>query len=250
MRRIIFIICLAAPPLAVAAGWLWGWWWEVLLFLPPAGLCLWATLAPRCNWWGPVLNSFSTRHREVLLTFDDSPDPEETPRVLDLLDASHAKGLFFVSGFRARRHGDLVREIVARGHALGVNPMAYEPGSFWRLPPRQLRAEVAASVITLKALLPDYPLRWFRAPGGRCNPWLHPLLASHHLELMGCSACDDGLRLHDFDQTVIRLRHDIGQGGLVCLHHGQTDRAGDRTLAPLVEELLLWLRGQGYKLGE
>ena len=250
MRRIVLTTCLIAPPLAVAAGWLWGGLWELLLLAPPLGLYLWATLNPRCNWWGPVLDSFPTRHREVLLTFDDGPDPEETPQVLDLLEATQAKGLFFISGLRAQRHPDLVREIVTRGHAIGVNPMSYDPASFWRLPPGRLRSEVAASLITVKALLPDYHLRWFRAPGGRRNHWLQPLLAAHGLEWMGCSARDDGLRLRDFDETVIRLRHDIDQGGLVCLCHGQTDKAGDRTLAPLVEELLLWLRGQGYKLGE
>ena len=250
MRRTVLVSCLIAPPLAVAVGWLCGALWALLALLPPLGLYLWAALNPHCVWWGPVMDSFTTRHREVLLTFDNGPDPEDTPRVLDLMDACRAKGLFFISGLRAQRHPELVREIVARGHAVGVNPMSYDPASFCRLGPRSLSEEVAASVVTLKALLPDYPLRWFRAPGGRRNHWLHPLLAAQGVELMGCSACDDGLRLVDFDETVIRLRRDIHQGGLVCLHQGQTDRAGDHTLAPLVEELLLWLRGQGYKLGE
>ncbi len=251
MRRFILIACLAAPLLAAVLGWWRMGAWAALLLLPPLGLYLWATLHPLSQWWGPVLNTFSTRHREVLLTFDHSPHPEETPRVLDLLDEHQAKGLFFIAGSLACAHPELVREIAARGHGIGVQPMNDgEAASFWRLMPAMQEREITASLTALRRILPGYELRWFRLPGGRRNHWADPLVASEGLTLMGWSACDDGLRLKDFDQTVIRLRRDIGLGGLVCLHHGQTDRAGEPTLVPLVEELLMWLRGQGYKLGE
>ncbi|MDB6076157.1 MAG: acetyl xylan esterase [Verrucomicrobiaceae bacterium] len=251
MRRAILISCLLAPPLAVAAGWLWMGAWALLLLVPPVGLYLWATLNRRCQWWGPVLNSFPTRHREVLLTFDDGPDPIETQLVLDRLDAEQAKGLFFITGARACEHPELVQEIVARGHGIGLHAMNYDPATFWRLPPAALELEVTHCVTALRRILPEgYELRWFRAPGGRRNHWLDSIVAHEGLTLMGCSARDDGKKLLDFDATVIRLRRDIDSGGLVCLHHGQTDSTGERTLIPLVEELLFWLRGQGYKLGE
>lgn len=250
MRRIILITCLVAPLLALIVGVLWAGIWALLLLLPPLGLYLWATLNRHCEWWGPVLDSFPTRHREVLLTFDDSPDPEETPRVLDLLDEQQAKGLFFITGSRACQHPELVQEIVARGHGIGVHPMNYDPAQFWRLAPKALEQEIHSSLTALRRIMPGHELRWFRAPGGQRNHWLDPMALSEGLTLMGCSARDDGKKLNDFDSTVIRLRRDIDLGGLVCLHHGQTDKAGERTLIPLVEELLLWLRGQGYKLGE
>ena len=250
MRRPILVACLAAIPLALALGLLWAGPWAALILIPPAGLYLWATLNPQCEWWGPVMHSFPTRHREVLLTFDDAPYPDETRQVLDLLDADQAKGLFFITGERACQDSDLVKEIVERGHAIGVQPMRYDPGSFWRLSRSALEQEIGSTVSALKSLLPEHELRWFRAPGLRRNHWLHGVLEREGLTLMGCSASDDGLRLQDFDETVIRLRRDIDQGALVCLHHGQKDKAGEATLVPLVQELLLWLRGQGYKLGE
>ena len=250
MRRVILIASVAAPLLAAGLGWLWAGAWAALLLLPPAGLYLWATLHPACDWWGPVLNHFPTRHREVLLTFDDGPDPEETPQVLALLDAEQAKGLFFLTGERAALHPELVKEIIAGGHAIGVQPRTYDPAHFWRLPFTALERDIGWTVSLLKTMLPGHELRWFRAPGGWRNHCLQGVLESEGLTLMGCSAQDDGKRLKDFDATVIRLRRDIGLGGLVLLHHGQTDRAGEPTLVPLVEELLLWLRGQGYKLGE
>lgn len=55
----------------------------------------------------------------VALTFDDGPDPESTPAVLDILAAHGAPATFFLVGKRVRRHPELVRRIVAEGHAVG-----------------------------------------------------------------------------------------------------------------------------------
>ena len=50
------------------------------------------------------------------LTLDDGPDPEVTPRVLDVLDQHRTRATFFASPQRAQAHPALLREIVARGH--------------------------------------------------------------------------------------------------------------------------------------
>src|SRR5512134_2662155 len=55
---------------------------------------------------------------EVCITFDDGPDPEVTPRVLDLLDREGAKATFFCVGEKAAAFPDIVREIVRRGHGV------------------------------------------------------------------------------------------------------------------------------------
>jgi len=57
--------------------------------------------------------------QEIALTFDDGPDPESTPRVLDVLAAHDAVATFFCVGQRARRHPELVQRIVAEGHTVG-----------------------------------------------------------------------------------------------------------------------------------
>jgi len=63
---------------------------------------------------------------EVLFTFDDGPNLERTPKVLDTLDKHHVKAVFFVLGMHlqgdsptAEKSRALLREIVARGHAVG-----------------------------------------------------------------------------------------------------------------------------------
>lgn len=55
---------------------------------------------------------------EIVFTFDDGPNPETTPRILDTLDTYCIKATFFLIGIYAERHPDLVAEIVRRGHTL------------------------------------------------------------------------------------------------------------------------------------
>lgn len=55
---------------------------------------------------------------ERLLTFDDGPHPETTPRILDMLDAKGEKGIFFLVGEHAERYPELMTEIRQRGHTV------------------------------------------------------------------------------------------------------------------------------------
>jgi peptidoglycan/xylan/chitin deacetylase (PgdA/CDA1 family) len=57
----------------------------------------------------------------VALTFDDGPDPDATPAVLDALDAAGAKATFFMVGEQAVEHRALAREVAERGHEVGLH---------------------------------------------------------------------------------------------------------------------------------
>ena len=57
--------------------------------------------------------------REIALTFDDGPDPDTTPKLLDLLERNGIAATFFVVGEKAQRCREIVQQIVAAGHELG-----------------------------------------------------------------------------------------------------------------------------------
>ncbi len=248
MRRLIFWSTVIAACVGAGLSFWAGPWWLLLLLVPVLGW-LWASLRPGCAWWGPVMKEFPTRRREALLTFDLAPHEAETLPVLELLDAGRATALFFVTGAQAMRYPELLKAIVAKGHALGLHGMSFQPGHFWWWSRGHLRSEVETALRVLKQIVPEYQVQWFRAPGGRCNPWLHPLLREHGLQLVTWSASDGHPRRRDFDRTVIAMRRDIHQGAIIALHHGLCDQHGQPVVCDLVQELLLWLRGQGYRFG-
>jgi peptidoglycan/xylan/chitin deacetylase (PgdA/CDA1 family) len=88
--------------------------WQILSWTQPS----WAfpiveSLTPNVVW------RVKTDRPLVALSFDDGPDAEHTPQVLDILAAHHAKATFFLIGERAARHPALVRRIRDSGHEVG-----------------------------------------------------------------------------------------------------------------------------------
>lgn len=57
--------------------------------------------------------------RNLYLTFDDGPNPEYTPPLLDFLDEHDAKASFFLIGEQIERHPAIAKRIAEAGHALG-----------------------------------------------------------------------------------------------------------------------------------
>jgi peptidoglycan-N-acetylglucosamine deacetylase len=102
----------------------------------------------------------------VALTFDDGPDPEYTPRVLDALAAAEAHATFFMIGRQVDAAPDVARAVAAAGHDLGNH--TYGHRHLWRLSPRASVQEVdrgAAAVADATGTAP----RYFRPPWGTFN---------------------------------------------------------------------------------
>ena len=66
-----------------------------------------------------VVTRLPANGRRLFLTFDDGPDPEHTPQVLDILRRHGATASFFLVGELVDHHPGVVRRIVAEGHRIG-----------------------------------------------------------------------------------------------------------------------------------
>ncbi|MEA2399978.1 MAG: peptidoglycan-N-acetylglucosamine deacetylase [Thermoleophilaceae bacterium] len=73
----------------------------------------------------PALERLDPPGASIALTFDDGPDPDATPAVLDALGAAGAPATFFLVGEQVEAHPELAREIVARGHAVGLHSQSH-----------------------------------------------------------------------------------------------------------------------------
>ena len=68
--------------------------------------------------------------RAVALTFDDGPDPDQTPRILDALRDAGVVATFFVVGSKVERHPEVIRRIVEEGHVVGNHSFTHpRPGA-------------------------------------------------------------------------------------------------------------------------
>ncbi len=232
----------AAAVVAARPGW---WPWVVAGLVADHSLLVAAGLLPRCALLGPNLRRLPSTARQVALTFDDGPDPEITPRVLELLEAAGARATFFVVGKRAEEHPELVREVVGRGHRLG-NHTHRHPAAFAFLPPTALRAEIRRAQTTL-AELGGEPPGWFRAPAGIRSPWLEPVLASLGLRLVSWTRRGFDTVSGDPDRVAGRLLAGLAAGDVLLLHDGGGARTpgGDPVVLPVLERVLAELDRRG-----
>jgi len=72
-----------------------------------------------------------TTEKILLLTFDDGPDPESTPRIIETLDRHDIKAIFFCCGKAAERYPDLIRLIKSNGHKVGNHGYSHTDG--WKV---------------------------------------------------------------------------------------------------------------------
>lgn len=129
-----------------------------------------------------LLNGAPTK-REVALTFDDAPDAEFTPKVLDVLKKEKVKATFFVVGNRVKAHPEIAKRIVQEGHIIGNH--TYSHANLPKLTDREFRDQIVKtdklikplSGYTPKIVRPPYgnvsedQIRWLASKGKKIVNW-------------------------------------------------------------------------------
>jgi len=180
-------------------------------------ICFTAPLLPEISFFLPVHSRGKTNQAFVALSFDDGPDPNTTPLLLDLLDAYQVKATFFVTGENIERYAHLIMAILERGHDIGNHSRNHDNFLMFRSTSR-LSEEIDA-VQTLLQGFGIVPLA-FRPPVGATNPKLPLVLQRHGLYCVNfsCRAHDRGNRsVRGMAQKILRkvrpddiiLLHDI-----------------------------------------
>jgi len=215
---------LAAAAVTLARPRLWPWTLGAVvldhLLITAAGL--W----PRSDWLGPNwthLPAQSAERGDIAITIDDGPDPEVTPRVLEVLAAFDARASFFCVGERVSRHPDIAREIVRRGHSVENHSQRHRH-SFSLLGPKGMAAEIEEAQQSIARVTGQSP-RFFRAPAGLRNPFLEPILKRLKLQLASWTRRGFDTVNADSEDVYRRLERSLAGGDILLLHDGHAARA-------------------------
>ena len=202
------------------------WPWAAGAMLGSHALNLAFTLSPATAAFGPVIVTLppaSAGRGEIALTFDDGPDPEVTPRVLDVLDAAGAHATFFCVGARARAHPQWVREIAARGHAVENHAYGHALAfGFYGI--GRIARDVGAAQHILTDITGVAP-RYFRAPFGIRTPLTEPALARLGLDCVAWSIRSFDSVDSNPSRVAARVTRRLTPGSIVLLHDGAEVRA-------------------------
>jgi peptidoglycan/xylan/chitin deacetylase (PgdA/CDA1 family) len=196
---------------------------------------------PRSRILGDNLSKLPRRSRakrQVALTFDDGPDPDVTPIVLDLLDRYAAKATFFCIGQRVAAYPELVRDIIRRGHSV-ENHSYRHPYAFACYPLSALKREIEETQREIYAITGSRPT-FFRAPMGLRSPLLDFFMAQSSLRYVSWTR--RGLDCFSRDPAAVlqRLIRGLAAGDVLLLHDGSCARMddGDPVLLAVLPSLL------------
>ena len=247
IRMSMLLHAAAAASLIVVPG---SWPWAVGAVLANHLLLTLAVFWPR----GRILGANLTRlpaaavaRREICLTFDDGPDPEVTPQVLDLLDRHQAKATFFCVGEKVAAHPGIVRDIERRGHGI-ENHSARHSAAFALYGPLRLKRELEAAQGTIARIAGRAP-RYFRAPMGLRSPLLDPVLARCGLRYVSWTRRGFDMLHRDPESVLRRLSRSLAAGDILLMHDSARAPARDGTPVALavLPELLNRMNAQGLK---
>jgi peptidoglycan/xylan/chitin deacetylase (PgdA/CDA1 family) len=103
----------------------------------------------------------------VVLTLDDGPDEDATPVVLDALEATRSRATFFVLASQLERHAELAREIIRRGHEIGLH--GYQHDRHDRISDEDSRHDLIRGFAAVQDAT-GVSCRWYRPPYGKMSP--------------------------------------------------------------------------------
>ncbi|WP_084224297.1 bifunctional polysaccharide deacetylase/glycosyltransferase family 2 protein [Kitasatospora cheerisanensis] len=193
--------------------------------------------------------SYRIPDKTVVLSFDDGPSPEWTPKVLEVLKAHDIRADFFVTGAMTTRNPELIRQVVAGGHEIGLHTFTHPDLAFqsharisWELAQTQLALAGVAGVHS-SLFRPPYS-----SDASAMDDWNYPVIkyvgAHGYLTAFIDKDTDDWKRPGVEEIVKAAMPSKPGAGELILLHDAGGDRA--ETVAAL-EQIIVKLQAEGYR---
>ncbi len=209
-----------------------------------------ASILPRCGWLGPNVRRVPAARAGgelMALTFDDGPDPDVTPAVLELLENGGARATFFCVGNRAEAHRDLIAAIRAGGHEVENHTYSH-PNDFALRGPRAMALEVERGQQAIESSGGGRPVL-FRAPAGMKNPWLGTVLDRAGLSLVSWTRRGFDTVTGEGKRVAARLVRRLGAGDILLLHDGSgaLDANGRPVVLDALPRVLDRMQSQGLR---
>jgi len=175
--------------------------------------------------------------KEISLTFDDGPDPENTEFILDILREKEVKATFFLLGKKVAKYPELVKKIYQEGHQIGNHSWTHR--NFQYLDDFQiLKEEIFPASELIAELTGTYPVI-LRPPYGIINNKTIELLSDKQWKIVMWSIDPYDWRF-EAEEIIRRTKRYSHPGGIILLHC-----TGENTVEalPVIIDFLL---AEGY----
>lgn len=178
--------------------------------------------------------------RQIALTFDDGPDGQMTPQILDVLQAHQIQAAFFCIGRKMENHPDLLRRMIADGHLIGNHSYSHSY-LFDLFPYRKVLDELEQTNHSLE-IITGKKTRFFRPPYGVTNPAIAKAVKQTNQKVIGWNLRSLDTTIKDPEKLMKRIIKKIKPGSIILLHDTQ------KALPEILKHLLEYLDKQDYKV--
>lgn len=183
--------------------------------------------------------------RAVALTFDDAPDAEFTPQVLDALKKAGVKATFFVVGNRVEAHPDVMRRIVWEGHAIGNH--SYNHANLPKLSDKNFRDQVERTDHIIQRYTNEIP-RIFRPPYGNISEDQIKWLASQGKKVVNWNVDSLDWKGLSAEQVRTNVLSNVQPGAIILQHSGGGKNEDLSGTVEAIPSIVKKLKGDKVKL--
>ncbi len=189
------------------------------------------------NW------KWNTSNKKVLFTFDDGPITENTIKILDELETSKVKTIFFCVGNNIIKNPELVNEILDRGHEIGNHTMNH------KLITNLSAQEFSFELDTFNQLMKErfnYSVKYFRPPHGRFDLITSKKLKERNLINVMWSLLTRDYK-NDFNLVKFAVDNYLKKNSIIVLHDSLKSK---NIILDSIKYTLERVNKNGFEIGE
>lgn len=191
-----------------------------------------------------VLRKGAADKKWIALTFDDGPNPEYTPKLLDILKKYDVPATFFLVGNFAALNPQLVKRMQKEGHAVGCH--SYFHHHAWAMPPFTSYLDMVQTYRIIKKILGQAP-KWYRPPWGTFN-----LLSLFWAKKLGLYPAYWSIEAQDWEakttveHIVDTVLSKAEPGSIVVLHDNRGAKGAPEKTLKALPQIIQSLQRRGY----
>jgi cellulose synthase/poly-beta-1,6-N-acetylglucosamine synthase-like glycosyltransferase/peptidoglycan/xylan/chitin deacetylase (PgdA/CDA1 family) len=199
------------------------------------------------------IDQLGAANKKIVISFDDGPDPQWTPKMLDILKQKNVPAVFFVIGNMANQRPDILQREYAEGHEIGNHTFTHP--RFDDIPQSELRWQLnltqrlIESTLGVKSILFRPPYGIDHQPEYAEEVSQLPLAQEMGYLIVGQRIDPDDWSLRDgkpipAKEIVDSVLRQADRGNIILLHDGGGDRSQTLTALPKIIDAL---RARGYQ---
>ncbi len=214
-------------------------WYILLLFLYLAILSIGSTYI-NSQFYLPVICKGNVDTKKIAISFDDSPHPEYTKTVLDLLQKHKTKATFFCTGKNIKKYPEIVKQIFQHGHTIGNH--SYSHSFVFDFFPWKKMLNDIEKTHQLVFDITGKRMRFFRPPYGVTNPAVKKSLKKMNYLAIGWNVRSFDTSTKHTEKIYNRVTKKLKAGDIILFHDNH------KNIQPVLEKFLCFAKENKFQL--